>query len=223
MYKPGQFTQVKPVTEQKIKISYIKRSSLKRYERNAMQHSESQVKQIADSITQFGWTNPVLIDENDEIIAGHGRLAAAEMLEIETIPTITLAGLSEAQKRAYRLADNKIPMNAGWDAELLKLEIEALQDVEFDVGLLGFSELELGDILGVQPDDPHEHWVGMPDFDQDDANGARQLIVHFETEADVALFAQLVQQQITPKTKYIWYPEHKRESTVNKAYISDES
>ncbi|EHU00440.1 putative transcriptional regulator [Pantoea stewartii subsp. stewartii DC283] len=175
------------------------------------------------SIEEFGWTNPILIDECGEIIAGHGRVLAAEQMGIAAVPTITLSGLTDAQKAAYRIADNRLPLNAGWNGELLKLEIEALQDVEFDVGLLGFSDLELGDILGVEPDDPRDHWVGMPAFDQENNNGVRQLIVHFETDADVALFAQLVQQQITAKTKYIWYPEHKRESTVNKAYISDES
>ncbi|ARF49824.1 ParB/Srx family N-terminal domain-containing protein [Pantoea stewartii] len=208
---------------EKLKIVYRPLKDLTPYAHNARTHDDRQVLQLVASIEEFGWTNPILIDECGEIIAGHGRVLAAEQMGIAAVPTITLSGLTDAQKAAYRIADNRLPLNAGWNGELLKLEIEALQDVEFDVGLLGFSDLELGDILGVEPDDPRDHWVGMPAFDQENNNGVRQLIVHFETDADVALFAQLVQQQITAKTKYIWYPEHKRESTVNKAYISDES
>lgn len=147
MYKPGQFTQVLAVTEQKIIISYVERSKLKRYERNAMIHSDAQVAQIAASIEEFGWTNPVLVDEHQEIIAGHGRIAAAERLGIEEVPVIVLAGLSDEQKKAYRLADNKIPLNAGWDDELLKLEFAELLDSGFDISLTGFSQLEIDDLL----------------------------------------------------------------------------
>lgn len=135
------------MTEKKINIRYLKRSKLVRYERNVMQHSDAQIVQIAASIKEFGWTNPVLIDEQGEIIAGHGRLAAAELLDIEFIPTITLAGLSDAQKRAYRLADNKLPSGAGWDSELLKLEITGLLDDDFDLQLTGFSQQEIDDLL----------------------------------------------------------------------------
>lgn len=208
---------------EKLKIVYRPLKDLTPYAHNARTHDDRQVLQLVASIEEFGWTNPILIDDNGEIIAGHGRVLAAEQMGVTSIPTITLSGLTDAQKTAYRIADNRLPLNAGWNGELLKVEIEALQDVDFDIGLLGFSDLEVGNILGVEPDDPTDHWVGMPAFDQENTNGVRQLIVHFETDADVTLFAQLVQQQITAKTKYIWYPEHKRESTVNKAYISDES
>lgn len=135
------------MTEQKIIISYVERSKLKRYERNAMIHSDAQVAQIAASIKEFGWTNPVLVDEHQEIIAGHGRIAAAERLGIEEVPVIVLAGLSDEQKKAYRLADNKIPLNAGWDDELLKLEFAELLDSGFDISLTGFSKLEIDDLL----------------------------------------------------------------------------
>jgi len=208
---------------EKLKIVYRKLSTLLPYAQNARIHSDEQISQLVASIQEFKWTNPVLIDGRGEIIAGHGRVIAASELNMDDVPTITLLGLTDAQKTAYRIADNRLPLNAGWDSELLKLEIEALQDIDFDISLLGFSDLEIGNILDIEPDDPREHWIGMPAFDQDNANGVRQLIVHFETDADVALFAQLVQQQITEKTKYIWYPEHKRESTIDKAYVSDDS
>lgn len=135
------------MTEQKISIRYFERSKLKPFERNVMIHSDAQVAQIAASIEEFGWTNPVLVDEQQEIIAGHGRIAAAERLGINEVPVIVLAGLSDEQKRAYRLADNKIPLNAGWDDELLKLEFAELLDSGFDISLTGFSKLEIDDLL----------------------------------------------------------------------------
>ncbi|HEF0021998.1 TPA: ParB N-terminal domain-containing protein [Citrobacter amalonaticus] len=113
-----------------------------------MSHSEDQVSQLAASITAFGWTNPVLIDECGEVIAGHGRLAAAELLNIDDIPTITVSGLSDEQKRAYRLADNKLPANARWDDVLLKSELRDLSTGDFDLSLIGFSDDELGVLLG---------------------------------------------------------------------------
>lgn len=136
------------MTEQKIVIRYLKRSKIKLYERNAMSHSEDQVSQLAASITAFGWTNPVLIDECGEVIAGHGRLAAAELLNIDDIPAITVSGLSDEQKRAYRLADNKLPANARWDDVLLKSELRDLSTGNFDLSLIGFSDDELGVLLG---------------------------------------------------------------------------
>lgn len=113
------------------------------YANNARTHSEEQVAQICASIREFGFTNPLLIDEKGEIIAGHGRLTAAKKLNMGEVPTIELKGLSEAQKRAYVIADNKLALNAGWDEELLKAELEALQWQGYDLELTGFSEDEL--------------------------------------------------------------------------------
>lgn len=155
------------MAEQKIKIQYFKRANLKRYDRNVMIHSDAQVQQIAASIKQFGWTNPVLIDELGEIIAGHGRLAAAEVLRIDDIPTIMLSGLTEDEKRAYRLADNKLPLGAGWDNELLKLEITDLLDADFDIRMTGFSQQEIDDLLidiaiAEEEDDPYTTKIDTP-------------------------------------------------------------
>lgn len=116
------------------------------YVNNTRTHSKEQVNQIASSIKEFGFTNPVLIDEQGGIIAGHGRIMGAKLLKMDEVPTICLDGLSEAQKKAYIIADNKLALNAGWDEELLKLEIEALKDMNFDIDLLGFSDEELKEI-----------------------------------------------------------------------------
>ncbi|MEA1064731.1 ParB/Srx family N-terminal domain-containing protein [Erwinia sp. HR93] len=208
---------------QKLEIVYRQLTELTQYARNARTHDKAQVGQLIASIREFGWTNPVLVDENGVIIAGHGRVMAAEEMGMDTVPCITLAGLTGAQKRAYRLADNRLPLNAGWNEELLALEVETLQDEGFNIDLLGFNDYELSKIFETEADNPADHWIGMPDFDQSDANGVRQLIVHFETDADVKNFAELVGAKITDKTKYIWYPPKEREDKKSKVYASDES
>jgi len=129
-----------------LKIKYIKIENLIPYVNNTRTHSEEQINQVASSIKEFGFTNPVLIDQGGGIIAGHGRVMAAKKLNLDEVPTITLDNLTEAQKKAYIIADNKLALNAGWDEELLKVEIEALQDMDFDIDLLGFSTDELDDL-----------------------------------------------------------------------------
>ncbi len=131
------------------------------YARNARTHSDEQVAQIAASIREWGWTVPVLIDEAGGIIAGHGRVLAARKLGISEIPVMTARGWSAAQKRAYVLADNKLALNAGWDDDLLKLELGAIVDAEFALDLIGFSEGELAILTGhdaglTDPDDVPE-------------------------------------------------------------------
>ena len=118
-------------------------TSLRPYPRNARTHSRKQVKQIAASIERFGFTNPVLISDDGEIIAGHGRVEAAKLLGWKAVPTLALSHLSETERRAYVLADNKLALNAGWDKEILAIELQALSDLNFDVELTGFSLAEI--------------------------------------------------------------------------------
>jgi len=113
------------------------------YARNARTHSPEQVDQIAASIREWGWTVPVLVDEADGIIAGHGRVLAAHKLGIAEIPVMVAAGWTAAQKCAYVLADNKLALNAGWDDAMLRVEIDDLQGTGFDLGLIGFSADEI--------------------------------------------------------------------------------
>ena len=124
-------------------VSERRIASLRPYARNARTHSKEQIRQIAASISRFGFTNPVLISEDGEIIAGHGRVEAAKMLGWKSVPTIVLAHLSETERRAYVLADNKLALNAGWDREILAIELQGLVDLEFDVELTGFSLAEI--------------------------------------------------------------------------------
>ena len=131
-----------------MQIVYKKVNELIPYINNSRTHSEEQVNQIVASINEFGFTNPLLIDEKDNIIAGHGRLLASKKLGMEEVPCIVLKGLTEAQKKAYIIADNKMALNAGWDEELLKIELENLKELDFDLELTGFNVDELDDILG---------------------------------------------------------------------------
>jgi len=117
------------------------------YEKNARTHSAEQLAQLRASIQEFGFTAPILVDGQDGILAGHGRLEAAKQLGLAEVPVVVLDHLSEAQKRAYVLADNKLALNAGWDNELLRMELEALQLEDFDLSLLGWSEDELAELL----------------------------------------------------------------------------
>jgi DNA modification methylase len=118
-------------------------TSLRPYDRNARRHSKKQIRQIADSISRFGFTNPVLVSDDGEIIAGHGRVEAAKLLGLDTVPTLRLSHLTETERRAYVLADNKLALNAGWDTEILAIELQALVDLDFDVTLTGFSLAEI--------------------------------------------------------------------------------
>ena len=128
------------------------------YARNARTHSDAQVGQIAASIREFGWTNPILVDGENGIIAGHGRLLAARKLGLASVPVIELKGLSQTQRRAYVLADNRLALNAGWDEQLLALEVADLGSLGFDLSLAGFGELEIGKLL-----DLHQRG-GAPSF-----------------------------------------------------------
>lgn len=119
------------------------------YARNARTHSDVQIAQIAASIREFGFTNPILVDTGDGIIAGHGRLLAARLLQLETVPVIVLDHLSETQKRAYIIADNKLAENAGWDDASLQVELAELQIAGFDRDLVGFDDKELTRLLAL--------------------------------------------------------------------------
>lgn len=130
-----------------MKVEYIKTRVLIPYARNTRTHSEDQVKQVVNSINEFGFTNPILIDSDNGIIAGHGRVMAAQSLGLDEVPCIRLSHLTDAQKRAYIIADNKIALNAGWDDALLKLELNDLSDLDFDLDLIGFNDAELAAML----------------------------------------------------------------------------
>lgn len=197
------------------------------YTHKSRTHSEGQIAQIAASISEFGFTNPVLIDEKDTIIAGEGRVLAAKTLKKTTVPCIVVSGLTDAQKAAYLIADNKLTLNAGWNEDMLRAEFSRLAELQYDVNLTGFSEVEIATLLkesetnefddvddvgdagdgGAGKQDPAGDWKEMPDFHQPDAGPFRTITVHFKDQASVDAFAKLIGQNLTDKTKWVWYPE----------------
>tara|TARA_R110000796_G_scaffold22104_1_gene64385 strand:+ start:278 stop:874 length:597 start_codon:yes stop_codon:yes gene_type:complete len=172
-----------------LSIKYKSTGEIIPYINNSRTHSEQQVQQVAASIKEFGFTNPILIDEEGGIIAGHGRLQAAQLLNLNEVPTITLEGITEAQKKAYVIADNKLALNSGWNDELLKVELEALSDFEFDLTLLGWDVLpdfkddidysildddDLDDELGEMTDDVKK--AIQIEFEAHDYEDAKEII-----------------------------------------------
>lgn len=144
-----------------LKVVYRKVSELIPYARNARTHSDEQIERIANSIKEFGWTNPILIDGENGIIAGHGRILAARKLGIEKVPTIELSGLTEAQKRAYIIADNRLALDAGWDEDILKLEFAELEKEGFELSKTGFSDEEINEMMA----DLDREVAGVEDVD----------------------------------------------------------
>ncbi len=147
-----------------IQIELVPVVLLRPYAFNSRTHSEEQINQLAESMREFGFTNPILVDRNNMIIAGHGRLAAAELLGWREVPCLRLGDLDETQKRAYVLADNKLAENSGWDASLLRLELIDLKDEGFDLGLIGFSGDELDALLKVDTTGSDKDEEEEPDF-----------------------------------------------------------
>lgn len=145
---------------QNLEVAYIAITDVIPYANNPRTHSEQQVAQVAASIKEFGFNNPILLDEHNGIIAGHGRLAAAQKLGMDLVPTITLAGLTEAQRKAYVIADNKLTENGGWDYDLLAVEIERLAELDIDLSLTGLDEIELAKMF----DEPQEPVVQEVDY-----------------------------------------------------------
>src|SRR5712671_697377 len=144
----------------RLAVSYRALADLIPDPRNARTHPKRQIDQLRASIEEFGFTNPILADPEGHIIAGHGRLQAARAMGLTEVPTITLSGLSEIQKRALRIADNKIALNAGWDLEILQLELSELAsiDVEIDLSVTGFSTGEI-DVILTSAGDPDDEVI----------------------------------------------------------------
>jgi ParB-like chromosome segregation protein Spo0J len=130
-----------------LNVEYRKVEALIPYARNPRTHSDAQIAKIAASIVEYGWTNPVLVDGDNGIIAGHGRLAAARKLGLDQVPVIELAHLSTAQKRALVIADNRLALDAGWDEEMLALELAELSEAGYDLSLTGFENIEIEALL----------------------------------------------------------------------------
>jgi len=191
------------------------------YARNARTHNDAQVAQIAASIREWGWTMPVLVDEAGTIIAGHGRVLAGHKLGLPEVPVMVAHGWSDAQRRAYTLADNKLTLNSGWDPAMLKLEVADLQAQGIDLGLVGFEAYEVKSLLDLGVEDPGQEWQGMPEHHQDDLTSFRSLVVHFPDQEAMDEFARRIGQDIPAKAPYIWFPEVERQKARALVYASE--
>lgn len=169
------------------KVERVPVDRLKAYPRNARTHTDAQIDQVAASIREWGWTMPVLVDDRDGIIAGHCRVEAAKRLGLSEVPVVRAIGWTDEQKRAYILADNKLSANAGWDHDLLRIELEELSEAGFDVELIGFSEAELASELGlVEQSEAETNQLGEMQY---------RIIVDCESEQHQSLLLQQFERE----------------------------
>lgn len=167
-----------------LKIKYIATEDLIPYINNSRTHSKAQVDQIIASINEFGFTNPVLIDENQGIIAGHGRVSAAIKIGIDKIPTICLENLTDEQKAAYVIADNKLALNADWDIDVLEKELNDLNTAQFDIKITGFSIEELQSLTDFDFTDD----IYTPDEEESYNEGIIQYVLIFDDEQQQSIW-----------------------------------
>ena len=192
---------------------------------NNPRRNEAVVAKVAASIKEFGFRQPVVVDKDMVIIAGHTRLEAARQLGEKKVPIHIADNLTKAQAKAYRLADNRIAQEAEWDYELLSIEMGDLLKGGFDMSVIGFNDAEIADILeddDSEPTDLSREWTGMPSFNHEDKTAFRSIIIHMKDQAAVDQFAKTVNLNVTPRTKMLWFPEIEIETTVDKVYKAKE-
>ena len=183
----------------------IKIEKLIPYEFNNRNHNEQQVDRIANSIKEFGFNQPIVIDESNIILVGHGRHLAALKLGLKEVPILIKKDLSETQKKAYRILDNKLQNDSTWSFDNLELELGFLEDNGFELEPWGLDNLRslFGDTVEGSPED---EWTEMPEYASEDETALQSITVHFMTRDHVEDFAELLKQPITEKTKSIWFP-----------------
>ena len=192
-------------------------------EKNPRTHPEAQIAKLRASIKRYGFTNPLLIDGEGRLIAGHGRMVAAKLEGMTELPALIILGLTDQQRAALVIDDNQIALGAGWDEQLLAATLKSLDGSEFQA--VGFDDAELSKLLvladNLKPLDREAEWQkGMPEFRQPDTAAFQSIVVHFRTWDDVQAFAKLVcQEGITENTKMIWHPIQERQVTKDKHYV----
>ena len=208
------------INTSKLTIEYKKTSDLIPYANNSRLHDETQLGQLVASIKEFGFTSPILLDGKCGIIAGHGRVMAANVIGLETVPTIELSHLTLEQKAAYVIADNKLAQNSKWDDEILRLELQSLSDADYDLTILGFDEASLSRLLDLaETADVFEEYNQAIEYENRNANPYKSVIVHFENEQDLDNFKNLIQQNFSDKARYIYHPMQVKKETESKRYV----
>lgn len=194
-------------------------SSITPYEQNPRRNIEA-VRNVAQSLQEFGWQQPIVVDTDRVVIVGHTRLLAAESLGMDTVPVHIADNITPEQARAYRLADNKTGEAATWDNELLKLELEGLTADGVDLFLTGFNDAELAAVFTDQDVEfnAEDEWQGMPEFEVGLAKAYRTLVVHFKDQKAVDDFLGRNNKEITENTRAIWFPEIEIDKVADKVY-----
>lgn len=202
-----------------MKIQLFKIDSIKPYAHNPRDHSFDQIKKIALSIQNFGFAQPIVIDESNTILVGHGRYKAAQSLELTEVPCIVVKNLSESGKKAYRILDNKIQNESTWNFANLETELSALKDTGFDFDIFGLNELValLGEPLTEV--DRNEEWKGMPEFKHRDLEPHHTMRIYLDSVDQLPALSEILDQKLTPDTKSVWYPKQEKEDVKGKAYI----
>jgi hypothetical protein len=211
---------------QAVKNQIINLADLHGHERNYNRHSDAQIARIAKSLSTFGQVRSIVV-RNNTILAGHGVVLAAHTLGWDTIRADVVDHLSESESLAYVVADNELARQSDPDQAQLAAILEELQAREpLLVEAAGYSSMELEQLLaqvasGFAPNDPNAEWVGMPEFAPSAESTFQSIHVHFATKEDVSRFAKLIEQTITDKTKYVWYPEREGTPHADKRWIDE--
>lgn len=199
--------------------------SITPYERNPRRNAAT-IAKTAASIREFGWRQPIVVDEQRIVIVGHARLAAARSLGLTHVPVHVAVGLSPMQAKAYRLADNRTADESTWNDELLALELDDLAGGDFDLALTGFDANEIMraiDDAVATGIDPAAEWQGMPEYTHEAEPAYCTVRLHFVDDAAIARFARLIGQPVTAQTRFLWYPPQESRGTEGKlTYETDD-
>ncbi len=206
-----------------MQIENLTLDQIKPYENNPRKKWD--IEKIADSIAQFGFQQPIVVDKNKVIIIGHGRYAASKILELKTVPVL-IADLPPTKAKALRIADNKVNEYSDWDYGLLHKEFTDLLDINYDLENLGFEQQELESIITFDKSeknwlDTEKEWEGMPEFKHDDLRPHMSITVNFVDKKAVEDFFKMIGQDYTEKTKYIWLPKQEKNVLKDKGYATE--
>jgi hypothetical protein len=206
-----------------MKIIQLEIDKIKPYENNPRKKRD--IEKVATSIEEFGWQQPIVVDKNNVIIVGHSRLEAAKFLKYKTAPVL-IADITPEKAKAYRIADNKTNEYSDWDYGALNQEFTDLLDNNYDLDSLGFEEHELESLITFDDSntkwlDQSKEWQDMPEYDHNDETPFRSMIMHFMTKKDFETFLQLIQQDATEKTRWLYFPRQELNTLKDKGYAAE--
>jgi hypothetical protein len=205
-----------------MKIENLPLCDLKHYEFNNRTHPIVQIERIAASIKEFGFNQPIIVDEDNVILVGHGRALAAMNLHLKEVPIVRLKDLTEVQKKAYRILDNKLQNDSTWNFNNLELELGFLSDADLEFEPWGLDKLAnmFSDLVTL---DTEAEWQDMPEYQSKDNEAHRVITVRFSCDNDVKDFIERIEQEITEKTKSIWHPKAIPNNLKNTRVVDNES